>query len=708
MSLQAHKTGKLIEADDENATSPSSFLKQAGRSRNFANDEKSRVSVGAARSFEIIDNNDSVFATEDEVTPCTPTRRLGSQPRAAVVIEDSPDTPGLLTPNTAVTDTSLSSPSKQDQVNQLRSMLQQKKELLYHLATNKSNQDQMLHRLKKQVIHLQMQINDESYNAGKELIKLYTVEQQHLLKSLFTADFFHETSGITALEGEFIYLNDALLKRFYRLPRGLANFITSSATNCPPSDALDAQDVTTTFHSNNDATATATNFVWVDPVKVGYLKKSIIDSRMSIMRLEKQMSYLKGLCEQVANSLQEDLKDVLESKSVMQREYQHQVKQLDNERQSLHETLALHVDRKERELAALTAEVMAKKDQNKELRDAVSTCQTEKAQLESEMLNQMYVLEGEKEIMEQIYHENLKKKDREIKYLQQSMDDMNAQYRESGLVLSDLHIQRLLTLQDSSATFSFSNEDNRNDGDNSEKIITTGSDSTLDMKSIFQCGSMDMIEVAKSPLFNDSKSWINVHRKLRHVIDLLAILPLFPDQLKLILTKSIDTIHIILEDMAWETNHHDGKEPTLRYFRGAISAILKLCCLDESIHSLGVKVLMHDLKVVREKRRNNMECGLRIKNKAFQDWVTVQHETSKNMNNSVKTKWRSKQRRALCSSSKANKCCDFLPHINAISGSSPSDVWSKAAVLKNNIAVSECSNLKNGEALFCGRMGVTM
>mmetsp|Transcript_475 Transcript_475/g.695 ORF Transcript_475/g.695 Transcript_475/m.695 type:complete len:412 (-) Transcript_475:2295-3530(-) len=392
---------------------------------------------------------------------------------------------------------------------------------------------------------------------------------------------------------------------------------------------------------------------------------------MSIMRLEKQMSYLKGLCEQVANSLQEDLKDVLESKSVMQREYQHQVKQLDNERQSLHETLALHVDRKERELAALTAEVMAKKDQNKELRDAVSTCQTEKAQLESEMLNQMYVLEGEKEIMEQIYHENLKKKDREIKYLQQSMDDMNAQYRESGLVLSDLHIQRLLTLQDSSATFSFSNEDNRNDGDNSEKIITTGSDSTLDMKSIFQCGSMDMIEVAKSPLFNDSKSWINVHRKLRHVIDLLAILPLFPDQLKLILTKSIDTIHIILEDMAWETNHHDGKEPTLRYFRGAISAILKLCCLDESIHSLGVKVLMHDLKVVREKRRNNMECGLRIKNKAFQDWVTVQHETSKNMNNSVKTKWRSKQRRALCSSSKANKCCDFLPHINAISDSSP-------------------------------------
>ena len=74
----------------------------------------------------------------------------------------------------------------------------------------------------------------------------------------------------------------------------------------------------------------------VDPVQLGYVEKSVIDLHMNILQLEKQMLYMKGLCEQVAKSLKEDLQDILWNKSDIEHEYNHQVEQLHNNQPSLH------------------------------------------------------------------------------------------------------------------------------------------------------------------------------------------------------------------------------------------------------------------------------------------------------------------------------------------------------------------------------------
>ena len=75
--------------------------------------------------------------------------------------------------------------------------------------------------------------------------------------------------------------------------------------NTTPSTPLSSDD------SNDQNYSEPPSFVNVDPVQLGYMEKSVIDLHMNILQLEKQMLYLKGLCEQVAKSLQEDLQDIL-------------------------------------------------------------------------------------------------------------------------------------------------------------------------------------------------------------------------------------------------------------------------------------------------------------------------------------------------------------------------------------------------------------
>jgi hypothetical protein len=70
--------------------------------------------------------------------------------------------------------------------------------------------------------------------------------------------------------------------------------------------------------------------------------------------------------------------------------------------------LAKHLDCKEQDLNLLIHEVMKKKAQNQELHTAVATCQTKKATLESEIINQITILAKETKDIEHRHCEQLK------------------------------------------------------------------------------------------------------------------------------------------------------------------------------------------------------------------------------------------------------------------------------------------------------------
>jgi hypothetical protein len=214
--------------------------------------------------------------------------------------------------------------------------------------------------------------------------------------------------------------------------------------------------------------------------------------------------------------------------------------------------------------------------------------------------------------MERRHREQLKEKEKEIEYLQQSMDDMNAQYRESGLVLNYAHIQRLLTMQDSSATFSFSGDDtNSTDKESSEEIVSLidRGNTPLDLNRIFQCGAADFIvqdtKATTSSLDEDDhKRLRGVLEKLTQAKELLSLLPSFPYHLTLIFFMVTKTMSHILSDEALlrRSNLHFHYERSLGYLREAISNMLTPYHLDESIHSLAAKVMRKDLKAVRQNR----------------------------------------------------------------------------------------------------------
>jgi hypothetical protein len=578
-------------------------MRTLGASRSFEVTEPSTTMANDFNGVDITASSSSELPSSQCVTPPRRSNPLGeSHANTVVSVRRSPHTPS--TPSIFIADESSSTPSKNEKAQQIRSILQQKKDMLIQLLDKKSEQDKMVHRLKKQVIHLKMQIKDESYNAGKEVIQLHAAEQQQKSQSIVLDELVHETlSGVSTLERDFINVNNDFFKRFYRLPEGITQFLLSS-TN--PSAPLSSD-------NNSDRNCVEPpSFVYVDPVQVGYLKKSVIDSRMSILRLEKQMLYLKGLCEQVAKSLQEDLQDVLRNKSDMEREYNHQIEQLHKDQLSLHETLAIQLDCKEKDLNVLIHEVMKKKAQNQELRTSVSTCQTEKASLESEIINQISILTKETEDMERRHREQLKEKEKEIKYLQQSMDDMNAQYRESGLVLNYAHIQRLLTMQDSSATFSFSGDDtNSIDKDSNEETVSLidRGNTPLDLNRIFQCGAADFIVQEKKATISfldedDYKRLRGVVEKLTQAKELLSLLPSLPYHLTLIFSMVTKTMsHIVSDETLLKgSNPHFRYERSLGYLREAISNMLTPYHLDESIHKLAAKVMRKDLKAVRQNR----------------------------------------------------------------------------------------------------------
>lgn len=759
-----------LDHDGDQSSSSHSILRRQRRTTNTAattptitpmnlrQPEKKRSyfggvsTLGAARSFEVIEpaavassiNNDiDIAASSSSELPSprciTPTRRLNSESRTSAVANAcrSPDTPSMF-----VAHESSSCPSKQEKVQNLRSILQQKKEILFQLVDKKSEHDKMLHRLKKQVIHLKMQIKDESYNAGKEVIKLHEAEQQQKSSSIVLDELVHETlSGVSELEREFINVNYAFLKRFYRLPEGMTNFLMSNSTSSSSAPFLADN---SGIHNNMEQPS----FVYVDPVQVGYLKKSVIDSRMSILRLEKQMLYLKGLCEQVAKSLQEDLQDVLQNRSAMDREYNHQVEQLNKDRQSLHETLVLRLACKEKELKALIHEVMIKQAQNQELRNAVSTCQTEKALLESDMINQISILTKETEQMEYAHNKHLKEKDKEIKYLQRSMDDMNAQYRESGLVLNCAHIQRLLTMQDSSATFSFSGDETTNNEKSSSEgaaALFDAGETPLDLNSIFQCGSTDLIvqenETSTSLLQEDENKLLRqVAWKLGQVVELLTLLPLFPYQTTLIFSKANETMnHILSDDILLRPDHNCKNERTLGCMRGTISNMLKPFSLDESMHNLAAKVMLKDLKAARQRRMNRRVrflptdniaenfiylntfylilvlvlaiklCGLHIGHETLQDLTSLGVESLDNSSKNciMKVKQRVKQRHRIYSSSLNASLFEFRGQSQTTSESMTGDAWSVAAVDRNMVA-ADGSNINSLEALYSGRLAETI
>jgi hypothetical protein len=211
--------------------------------------------------------------------------------------------------------------------------------------------------------------------------------------------------------------------------------------------------------------ATEKKLVWVDAVQIGLLKKHALDNRLAITRVDKQIAYLKQICEQIIVSLKEEVADVARSHHLTGGEMQSQLQAIRQHTASVEEHLQTNVVCKEEIAKQLQEEVSEKNAVNKSLRESVAELESSTAQFEMDLMNQLSMLNKEHQSTEERKLTEMKEKRNRIATLESELSRMQHQYLTSGLVLDQNHLTRLISRELSTSYVDVSSPSSSQDED---------------------------------------------------------------------------------------------------------------------------------------------------------------------------------------------------------------------------------------------------
>ena len=513
---------------------------------------------------------------------------------------------------------------------ELRQQLNDKKIELVRLVKKKNSQDQTIHALRRKLAQLHMQSKDTAYESGKTMIGLHHSADERgrpmVLSPTGSSAQRHDQymSVALRLEEEFKVIHDDFLRRGLsppvipvfaspaklRLHQSKSNngFSDVSLDNenehtiLQPLGLLETDPVIVAspsgeLHDLASPVGSPTphlrpkahekNLVWVDAVQVGFLKKHALDNRLVITRIEKQISYLKQICEQIIASLREELAEVARSHHLTGGEMHNQLKVLDEARANVEEHLKTNVICKEEIAKRLSEEVEAKKLTNKILKDSVTELETHKAQLEMDLMNQLTMLTREHEESEERYVTDLARKKSRIATLEQEMRRLQVEYLKSGLVLDPTHLRRLISVEQS---FSY------------------GMSSFDQQEESPRKGAFDS---------NDTRAyqWNQVFAQLKAATQMLSILQEFPDQ--------IDSIQIAVAGILAELSSSSLQDATLNSHGDALTDMSRSLRFDSELRNLAIKAIRHDIQASLVERRQKVTKGIVCDDTASSNQVSL-------------------------------------------------------------------------------------
>lgn len=309
----------------------------------------------------------------------------------------------LLSSSPARTSTGLppySSPSKFDIFMQrAESKLAQREEMIVDLTNQTAQQEEEIQALQQDIIRLQ---------------KLLIQEQETVL---------HD--GINTTSNTY----------------GTTNTSTAKHTEQQQPQPLHGEEEHTSianllhkaFHDFQVLLEEKNDFVPLDASYVRRLCYQVYEFTTTKKRMEKQLFFVKGMCDQIVDSLRDHLASIEQKQTQVEHtrlnELSSKSYQQSLERQQLSERLSIVLE----EIQKYANELEQESYTNKALREALTMVETDRANYEISMLNELSNLHEEKEEISAEHEHQLLIKNALATHLQETLERTRFNYRASGL-----------------------------------------------------------------------------------------------------------------------------------------------------------------------------------------------------------------------------------------------------------------------------------
>jgi len=187
------------------------------------------------------------------------------------------------------------------------------------------------------------------------------------------------------------------------------------------------------FHDFQVLVEERNDFVPLDATYVRRLCYQVYEFTITKKRMEKQLFFVKGMCDQIVESLRDHLSSIEQKQTQVEHSRLNELStksyEQGLERQQLSDRLSIVLE----EIKKYANELEQESYTNKALRDALIMVETDRANYERSMLNELSNLHEEKEEMSAEYAHQLLVKNALATQMQETLERTRFNYRASGL-----------------------------------------------------------------------------------------------------------------------------------------------------------------------------------------------------------------------------------------------------------------------------------
>ena len=173
--------------------------------------------------------------------------------------------------------------------------------------------------------------------------------------------------------------------------------------------------------------------ICLDATYVSRLQAQVYRTTLTRKRLEKQLLFVKGSCDEIVQSLRDSLHRTEKTAAEEQQSLLSELSTATINKAELEHTSQHRLETVNKLLASLEEDLAHQQALSKTLREQQQSLETSTAHLEMDMMNQLTNLSAHKIAMEEEYQEQMLRKTEILEHMEEQVKTMRYNYRASGL-----------------------------------------------------------------------------------------------------------------------------------------------------------------------------------------------------------------------------------------------------------------------------------
>jgi hypothetical protein len=241
---------------------------------------------------------------------------------------------------------------------------------------------------------------------------------------------------IARLQKQLIQEQEMVQRDCTTTPNTTASTDTSSQEEAPPlqeEDSNIANLLNNAFHEFEVLTEERSDFVCLDATYVRRLCHQVYEFTITKKRMEKQLPFVKGMCDQIVESLRDQLASVEQKQTQVEHSRLNDLSTKSYEQHLEKQQLTDRLSAVLADIKKYTDDLEQENYKNKALRDALTLVETDKANFEMNMLNELSTLHAENEELATEFQREINLKSELATHMQETMEKTRFNYRASGL-----------------------------------------------------------------------------------------------------------------------------------------------------------------------------------------------------------------------------------------------------------------------------------